>query len=575
MIEIDTELISKAKHGNTEDWECLLKELYSNAWRKAHSLLRDKDLAQDAVQNAMIKLYKNLANLQDDHAFLGWWQRILTNEIYLVLRLYRREVTGIVAQMLTEKALAVEDYVVLRVELTQAINNLPLKQQQILIDVDIRGDDLKKVANDYGLPLGTVKSRLFRARAKLQEMLEYLNLKQKERGKMSENQVRLSDRIYNYLDGTMDNAERVVFESELDQNPEWKVDLEKYKGFLTLLHSLTGKITLTAEEIKEKVQSIREKIYDFDIIVDGTSFKNGTPITTTSHIWFKNPDCHRMEYNIPSRGKIVTWVKENYVTSWAIETKKATKVKLSEEYKERLNLNFVDELKRMTENKSSRILETEYMKGRPTLHIQLTEKVAEFGEMSTHLWMDKDTWMPIVTENYNMKGELVFRREVRELRMNQGLDDSMFELDLPHDVAIDERPSIALPKEITLEKAIQLMGYAPYTLTNSDYKTKYQWVIVDEKSGILTSLYTVLGEQFPRFILSQGRDPDENVLPVVSDFPKETVEFQFNSDRVEGVCYDMGDSQAIMWKYEGVSFSCSGQLDKSQLLKILGELTHK
>jgi DNA-directed RNA polymerase specialized sigma24 family protein len=34
----------------------------------------------------------------------------------------------------------------------------PLKQQQILLDVDVRGNDLKKVATDYGLPLGTVKS---------------------------------------------------------------------------------------------------------------------------------------------------------------------------------------------------------------------------------------------------------------------------------------------------------------------------------------------------------------------------------------------------------------------------------
>jgi len=91
MVEISMELISKAKHGNTEDWECLLKELYPNARSKAYSLLRDGDLAQDAVQNAMIKVYRNLANLQDDHAFFGWWQRILTNEIYLILRLKRRE----------------------------------------------------------------------------------------------------------------------------------------------------------------------------------------------------------------------------------------------------------------------------------------------------------------------------------------------------------------------------------------------------------------------------------------------------------------------------------------------------
>jgi len=576
MVEISTELISKAKHGTTEDWECLLKELYPSARSKAYSLLRDGDLAQDAVQNAMIKVYKNLDKLHDDHAFFGWWQRILMNEIYLILRLKRREIPGIEFEMVREKTLAIEDYVVLKVELAQAIQTLPLKQQQILLDVDVRGDDLKKVANDYGLPLGTVKSRLFRARTKLQEMLENFSSKQKERGNMIQNQLTLSDRAYNYLEGTMDHLERVAFESELDQNPEWKADLEKRKGFLTLLHSLTGRITLTAEDIKEKVQSIQEKIKDYDIIVDDTCFENGTSKTTTTHNWFRNPDYYRMEYNVPAVGLIVICAKDNYVISWAMETKKATKVKLSKEYKERINLNFLDSLKRMTENKSSRVLDTEYMKGRPTLHLQFTEKVAELGEMNIHLWMDKDTWMPIVTEYYNMNGDLINRREVRELRINQGLNDSMFELDLPHDVTINERPSIALPKEITFEKATELLGYSPYTLVNSNYKTNYQWVMSDENAGILNSLYTVLGEQFPKFILSQGGSPDVNVLSALSDFPKETVEFEFNADKVEGVCINIGASKNILyWKYKEVSFSCGGQLERDQLLKILGELTHE
>ena len=477
--------------------------------------------------------------------------------------------------MLREKALAVEDYVVLKVELAQAIKGLPLKQQQIILDVDVRGDDLKKVANDYGLPIGTVKSRLFRARAKLQENLEYSTLKQKERGNMIKNPLTQSDRAYNYLDGTMNYAERTTFEIELDQNPEWRADLDKHKKFLTLLHSLTGRITLTAEDIKEKVQSIQEKIMDYEIILDDTRYENGTPKTTTTHNWFKNPDCYRMEYNVPAVGSVVICAKDNYVMSWAIETKKATKVTLSEEYKALLNHNYIDSLKRMTENKGSRVLETEYMKGRPTLHIQFTEKVAELGEMSTHLWMDKDTWMPIVTEYYNIQGNLVNRREVRELRINQGIDDSMFELVLPHDVTIDEHPGIALPQEITFEKATQLLGYAPYILVNSSYKTSYQWVKSDENSGILNSIYTVLGEQFPKLILSQGGSPDGRVLTSLSDFPKETVNFEFNADSEEGVFYNMGASIGIFWEYKGVSFSCGGQIDKNQLLKILGELTQK
>ncbi|HBP65614.1 MAG TPA: RNA polymerase subunit sigma-70 [Desulfosporosinus sp.] len=556
------------------DWECLLKALYPNARSKAYSLLRDGDLAQDAVQNAMIKVYKNLPNLQNDQAFFGWWQRILMNEIYLLLRLKRREVPGIEPQMLREKTLAVEDYVVMKVELAQAIKGLPLKQQQMILDVDVRGDDLKKVANDYGLPIGTVKSRLFRARAKLQENLEHSILKQKERGNMINNLLTQGDRAYNYLDGTMDYAERTTFELELDQNPEWRADLDKHKKFLTLLHSLTGRITLTAEDIKEKVQSIQEKIMDYEIIVDDTHYENGTAKTTTTHNWFKNPDCYRMEYNVPAVGSVVICAKDNYVMSWAIETKKATKVTLSEEYKAMLNHNYIDALKRMTENKSSRVLDTEYMKGRPTLHIQFTEKVAELGEMSTHLWMDKDTWMPIVTEYYNIQGNLVNRREVMELRINQEINDSMFELVLPHDVIIDERLSIALPQDITFEKATQLLGYAPYTLVNSSYKSSYQWVKSEEKSGLLNSLYTVIGEQFPKFILSQG-GTDGKVLSTLSDFPKETVKFIFNADRVEAVLYDMGASVGMFWEYKGVSFSCGGQLDKHQILEICGELTQE
>jgi len=410
----------------------------------------------------------------------------------------------------------------------------------------------------------------------LQEVLEYPTLKVKEPRNMNQNQLRVSDRIYNYLDGTMDNGERATFENELDQNPEWKADLEKHKSFLTLLHSLTGRITLMAEDIKEKVQAIAEKIVDYEMIVDGTNFENGNPNTSTQHIWFKNPDCHRLEYNVPTMGAIVICAKENYVTSWAIKTKKATKVKLSKEYKERMNLDFVDSLKRMTENRSSRIIDTEYLKGRPSLHLQLTEKVAELGEMNIHLWMDKDTWMPIVTEYYNMNGDLINRREVRELRINQGLDDSMFKLDLPQDVAIDERPSLALPKEITFEKATQLLGYTPYTLVNSGYKTKYTWVMSDENSGKLNAIYTKLGEQFPSFILSQGVSPDVNDLSVLSDFTKETVEFKFNAEKVDGVCIAMGASiNMLYWKYNGISFSCSGQIDKNQLLRILGELTQE
>jgi hypothetical protein len=97
----------------------------------------------------------------------------------------------------------------------------------------------------------------------------------------------------------------------------------------------------------------------------------------------------------------------------------------------------------------------------------------------------------------------------------------------------------------------------------------------DENSGILNIIYTNVGEQFPKFILSQGGISDVNVPSVLSDFTKETVEFKFNADKMEGVYIDMGASNMLYWKYNGISFSCGGQLERDQLLKILGELTHE
>lgn len=72
------------------------------------------------------------------------------------------------------------------------------------------------------------------------------------------------------------------------------------------------------------------------------------------------------------------------------------------------------------------LLGTEYLNGRPALHLQFNETVEGKGDMVTHLWMDKDTWMLLATEWYNADGEPARRRVVREVRLNQGLADTLF-----------------------------------------------------------------------------------------------------------------------------------------------------
>lgn len=567
-------LIKAARNGDLDAWEHLLREIYPQALGQASYLLRDKDLARDAVQNAMLKVFNNLSGLKDDGAFNGWWRRILTNEIYLLLRFSSKETHDFQQEFLIQNGPSVEDYVTLKLELSQAIKRLPLEQQQAVLDIDLRGLELKEVADDYNIPLGTVKSRLFRARARLQESLIDYTCKSKERDAMATNNLDLSNKIYDYLEGTMDAVDKRTFEHELEQNQEWKQQLKAQKDFLTLLHIITGKIVLSASEVKEKVQAVIDKIADYEEIVDDISFENGNPTTMTSHIWFKRPEFYRTDGNSPLTGPITIIVKDHFMLSWVAETKQAKKVKLSQEYRERTNLSFPDRLKAMAENKSSRILGTEYLQGRPTLHVQFVEKVQGLGEMNTHLWMDKETWMPILTEYYNVNGQLVNRREVRELRINQGLSDTLFELNLPEDVKIEEEngQQVNFPQEIHLEKVGKILGYSPYVMPNQNLKVKHQWVGINDDKGILISNYTMLGEQHPLLVVTQGPIPHANIPPNAT---REIVEFEFAGSKVEGdlIKLEIGGVKYILtWQHKDVHMTCGGQLEKSELLKVPGEL---
>lgn len=112
----------------------------------------------------------------------------------------------------------------------------------------------------------------------------------------------------------MDAAERSAFDHELEQNLELKQELKRHKDFLTLLHSLTSKITLTAAGVKEKLQSVIITISDYEEIVDEIIFENGNPTTMTSHIWFKKPDL----YHFISYSKSTTSISRTGTCVWHV-----------------------------------------------------------------------------------------------------------------------------------------------------------------------------------------------------------------------------------------------------------------
>lgn len=176
--------VQAARMGDDVAFGRLIDLYRSAAERLAQQILRTEEAADDAVQEAMIKAHRAMARFQDGN-FRSWFLRIVTNTCYDHLRRQKRR-NAVSLDELTEEAGA--DYPVaaggadadpeasavhndqMRL-LLHAIDALPDYHRNVVILVDVQGYDYNEASALLRLPLGTVKSRLSRARAALRDEL--------------------------------------------------------------------------------------------------------------------------------------------------------------------------------------------------------------------------------------------------------------------------------------------------------------------------------------------------------------------------------------------------------------------
>ncbi len=178
------DLIDAARLGDDAAFSELVTQYIASAQRLAHQILRTEEAASDAVQEALIKVHRALPRFQDGN-FRSWLLRIVTNTCYDYLRSQRRRAT-VSLEDLTEPAgtefpaLRADEQqnpelVVTRQEslqfLLRTIDDLPEWHRDVVLLVDVHGYDYAEAATMLDLPLGTVKSRLSRARATLRDRL--------------------------------------------------------------------------------------------------------------------------------------------------------------------------------------------------------------------------------------------------------------------------------------------------------------------------------------------------------------------------------------------------------------------
>ena len=180
----EEKLIAQAKKGDVQAYNGLVLHYQQVVYNVAYRIMGDPQSAEDAAQEAFISAYKALNKFQGGN-FKAWLLRITTNGCYDELRRRKRRPQSSLERITDDNQ---ESFAFLRdpaigperrqqqMELIQAIEeclqNLPDDQRVTAVLCDVEGYDYNAIADMTEVSLGTVKSRVSRARAKLRDCLQ-------------------------------------------------------------------------------------------------------------------------------------------------------------------------------------------------------------------------------------------------------------------------------------------------------------------------------------------------------------------------------------------------------------------
>jgi RNA polymerase sigma-70 factor (ECF subfamily) len=186
--EIDRQLVARAQRGDKQAFELLVEKYQRKLARLLSRFIRDPAEVEDVTQEAFIKAYRALPAFRGDSAFYTWLYRIGINTAknYL-MAMGRRAPTS--TEVEAEEAEGFEEgeqlrdintpeSLLLSNEIAQTVNKtiegLPEELRRAIQMREIEGKSYEEIAQEMKCPIGTVRSRIFRAREAIAEQLRPL-----------------------------------------------------------------------------------------------------------------------------------------------------------------------------------------------------------------------------------------------------------------------------------------------------------------------------------------------------------------------------------------------------------------
>jgi len=167
------DLTDRAARGDTDAFAELIATRAGRLDGAARLILRDPERAKDAVQEALVRAWRDLPSLRDPERFDAWLRRLLVRACMDEGRRFGRhrfevELSPIHVTAVPDASRSVSD----RDQLDRAFRRLPADQRTAVVLVHYLDLSLVEAAETLGVPLGTARSRLYRGLAALRVVLE-------------------------------------------------------------------------------------------------------------------------------------------------------------------------------------------------------------------------------------------------------------------------------------------------------------------------------------------------------------------------------------------------------------------
>jgi RNA polymerase sigma-70 factor (ECF subfamily) len=175
----DAELLAAHVAGDRDAFGELFLRHHRQLHRLARLTSRSPEDAEDALQDAMLSAHRGAGSFRHDASVRSWLHRIVVNACLDRLRRAKAHPTSPLEDVypVADRTAQVETAIVVE----RALMRLPLRQRAAVVAVDMQGYSIADTAQLLGIAEGTVKSRCARARARLAELLGYLNTTTPER----------------------------------------------------------------------------------------------------------------------------------------------------------------------------------------------------------------------------------------------------------------------------------------------------------------------------------------------------------------------------------------------------------